>query len=77
MKWSKEKDEVGYMHFLPVNKDYSLKVEKSRGGDYFISLVTFSEGDCIDSDVVYAGSLAVAKKKAEDLLSSGKWEELI
>lgn len=74
--WQKIKDEVGYMHFLPINNEYMLKVEKSRGCDYFIS-VTSIDGDCIDSELVYKPTLAIAKRVAISLVESGAWKHMI
>lgn len=74
-EWSKTRDEQGWQHFLDTGVDaYSIRVEKSRGGDYTVT--AFHADDAAGGDVEYRGDLTAAKKYAEEVLENGTWVEL-
>jgi hypothetical protein len=53
---------------------YSVKVEKSHGGDYFVTAL--HEHDPAGGEVDYAPTLAAAKRRAETVLADGSWTDL-
>jgi hypothetical protein len=75
MQWRKERDEGGFVHYLPTGvEDYVMKVEKSAGGDYY--LTAYREGDPAGGEVEYEDTLEKAKRRAEELVQSGEWVDL-
>ena len=50
---------------LPINDEVFVKVEKSRGGDYFLSV--YREGDPCGDEVEYFPNLYQAKKYGKNL----------
>lgn len=73
--WVKEKDELGWVHYLRIDDDYSIKAEKSPAGDYFVTVVKYD--DIAGGEVEYMDTLRQAKQYAEKLLSTGEWMTLI
>jgi hypothetical protein len=75
-EWSKFKDELGWIHLLDTGEEgYSLKVEKSTGGDYFVTAM--HEDDIAGGEVDYEDNLIKAKKLAEKYLTDGTWRDLL
>lgn len=67
-------DEQGWQHFLATGTDgYTVKVEKTRGGDY--SVTAFHEDDPAGGEVDYRDTLSLAKKRAEEMVADGTWAQ--
>ena len=75
MNWTKERDEIGVIHWLQINDEYFAKVEKSGGGDYFACI--YKEGDPCGGEVEYFSNLRHAKLFAEQLSISGNWKNYL
>ena len=75
MNWSKERDEIGVIHWLAIDGDHFVKVEKSGGGDYFACV--YREGDPCGGEVEYFSDLRRAKLFAEQLAMSGDWKDYL
>lgn len=70
--WECTRDEVGFQHRLSTGiPGYLIRVEKTVGGDYMTTVD--SPGMPVGGEVVYAASLASAKKKAQAMLKDGTW----
>lgn len=75
MQWAKEHDEIGWIHWLQIDSNHFIKVEKSGGGDYFACVYT--EGDPCGGEVEYFNDLRSAKRFAEQLTITGDWENYL
>lgn len=72
--WNKARDEMGWQHWIETGvADYVIKVEKSPGGDYFVTAL--DPDDSAGGDIEYLPDLRQAKRFAEALLESGTWVE--
>jgi hypothetical protein len=72
MNWEKQRDEIGFTHWLAVDEVTVIKVEKSNGGDYF--LTAMQNGDPCGGDVEYFNTLLEAKTFAEQIAINGEWK---
>ena len=75
MNWTSQRDEGGHVHLLPINDEVFVKVEKSRAGDYFLSV--YREGDPCGDDVEYFPNLYQAKKYGSEIAAHGQWQDYL
>lgn len=72
--WQKACDEMGWTHWIDTGVgEYIVKVEKSPGGDYYVTAL--HPDDPAGGDIKYLPNLRVAKKFAEQILANGEWIE--
>lgn len=69
--WTKQRDEIGFVHMLAVDSHHVIKVEKSKGGDYFVTAM--QNDDASGGAVEYFPSLASARQFAEQAAIDGSW----
>jgi hypothetical protein len=70
--WTKEADGRGnWIHWLGIDTENTIKIERSAGGDYFVCVYT--DGEVAGGEVEYKDTLKQAKKLAESWLATGDW----
>lgn len=74
--WTKEADSRGnWIHWLDIDTENAIKIERSGGGDYF--LCVYTEGEAAGGEIEYQDTLRQAKKLAESWLTSGCWRRYL